>query len=579
MISHQIGTATVLLITFLLENCNAFLSLSPSPYKNVIHHQIQSVNTFLQPQIIDLTRKYHYPSSKSALLAVEYEKDIESDSDEDSHDVSLSNENVGKAILSLAIPALASLAIDPLMTLADTAFIGRTADDSSALAGVGSAAALLTFSFYIFNFLCTVTTPLVSKKRAAKDTAGALEVGSQALSLAIILGFMLSIVLIAFSQPLLLVMGTGSTGLEANTYATSFLTIRALAAPAVFVSSASTGILRGYLDTKTSLVLIAAANVINFILDVILIGVLHMGPTGAAIATTTAEWLCALYFMFVLAGKAPSADGKLGNNQQYRKGFQPETSYTQLDGPEFLVVTPTLVLPPWGNIKPLIVAASSVFVRSFMLQLSIAGAAVAAARSSDSIGTITEHSASASIAAHQIALQIWLLCSFICDALAAASQTLVADGLGKSDQTGVRNVSRKIFTYSIFLGIVLVGCLELGEISGVLLDFFTTDEATQAALKPLLAILIFAQPLNSFVFAADGVIQGASEFEFQAKSMILSASVAMVSFFVLHHLGDPSDSLKYIWYSLVILQVMRGITSLIKLVDKEGPIDLLGKKI
>lgn len=212
MISHQIGTATVLLITFLLENCNAFLSLSPSPYKNVIHHQIQSVNTFLQPQIIDLTRKYHYPSSKSALLAVEYEKDIESDSDEDSHDVSLSNENVGKAILSLAIPALASLAIDPLMTLADTAFIGRTADDSSALAGVGSAAALLTFSFYIFNFLCTVTTPLVSKKRAAKDTAGALEVGSQALSLAIILGFMLSIVLIAFSQPLLLVMGTGSTG-------------------------------------------------------------------------------------------------------------------------------------------------------------------------------------------------------------------------------------------------------------------------------------------------------------------------------------------------------------------------------
>lgn len=513
-------------------------------------------------------------TERQALLAAEYEQDIESDSDEDNSDISLSDENVGKAILSLAIPALASLAIDPLMTLADTAFIGRTADDSSALAGVGSAAALLTFSFYVFNFLCTVTTPLVSKKRAANDNAGAIEVGSQALSLAIVLGVTLSIVLIAFSQPLLQLMGTENTGLEANSYATSFLTLRAIAAPAVFISSASTGILRGYLDTKTALALIATANVINFILDVILIGALHMGPTGAAIATTTAEWLCALYFLSVLAGNAPSVDGKLGSNQNYRMATNQETSYTRLpDSLEFLVVTPTLVLPPWGNIKPLIVAASSVFVRSFMLQLSIAGAAAAAARTQT-----LESSASASIAAHQIALQIWLLCSFICDALAAASQALVADGMGKNDQNGVRIVSRKIFTYSLLLGIVLVGCLELGDISGILLNFFTTDEATQSALKPLLSILIFAQPLNSFVFAADGVIQGASEFEFQAKTMILSASVAITSFFVFHYFGHKPDSLNYIWYSLVILQLMRGITSLNKLIDDAGPIDLLGRK-
>lgn len=572
---YQIGTTVAILIFLFIENVNAFSSLFSFPPKHVIHHRIQSASSLIRPRNINLTRISNYPSY-SALLAVEYEQDIDSDSDEGNYDsTSLSDENVGKAILSLAVPALASLAIDPLMTLADTAFIGRTADDSSALAGMGSAAALLTFSFYIFNFLCTVTTPLVSKKRAAKDNVGAIEVGSQALSLAIVLGFTLSTVLIAFSQPLLLLMGTFNTGLEANAYATSFLTIRALAAPAVFVSSASTGILRGYLDTKTALFLIASANVINFTLDVILIGVLHMGPTGAAIATTTAEWLCALYFLFVLAGKVPSADGRLGSNQIWKGGIHPDaSSYTHLDSPDFLVITPTLVLPSWSKIKPLIVAASSVFIRSFMLQLSIAGAAAAAARTQ----TI-ESSASASIAAHQIGLQIWLLCSFICDALAAASQTLVADGLGKDDQNGVRIVSRKIFTYSLLLGFFLAGCLELGDRTGILLNFFTTDEATQSALKPLLGILILAQPLNSFVFAADGVVQGASEFEFQAKSMILSASVAMMSFFVLHYVGDPSKTLSYIWYSLVILQMMRGITSLNKLVDDGGPIDLLGQKL
>ncbi len=41
--------------------------------------------------------------------------------------------------------------------------------------------------------------------------------------------------------------------------------------------------------------------------------------------------------------------------------------------------------------------------------------------------------ASASVGAHQVTLQLWLLCSFLCDALATASQALVADGKGRND--------------------------------------------------------------------------------------------------------------------------------------------------
>ena len=101
-------------------------------------------------------------------------------------------------------------------------------------------------SFYLFNFLCTVTTPLVSQRRSSGDASGAVEIGGQALSLAIILGNILSGVLIAFSQPLLGIMGTGNTGVDANGYATTFLNLRAIVAPTVFLISALTGILRGY---------------------------------------------------------------------------------------------------------------------------------------------------------------------------------------------------------------------------------------------------------------------------------------------------------------------------------------------
>ena len=117
--------------------------------------------------------------------------------------------DTGRTILALAIPALGALLVDPLLTIADTAFVGRYSESPFELAGMGSASALLTFSFYIFNFLCTATTPLVASKRASGDEAGALAVGGQALSLAFGLGSALSIALIALQEPLLDLMGAG----------------------------------------------------------------------------------------------------------------------------------------------------------------------------------------------------------------------------------------------------------------------------------------------------------------------------------------------------------------------------------
>lgn len=478
-------------------------------------------------------------------------------------------QSTGEAILSIAIPALAALAIDPLMTLADTVFVGRTSDDAYALAGMGSAAALLTFSFYLFNFLCTVTTPLVSRCRAGGDLDGAIQIGKQSLSLALVIGGVLSCSLITFSQPLLEVMGADS-----NNYATSFLNLRAIAAPAVFFISASTGILRGFLDTRTTFLILLGANVINFILDVILISYFKMGPFGAAVATTSAEWICAISLFFVLSAKIPSADRMLGSNQRVIVVDRESASPAQ--NQDMIVITPTFNIPDWEAIRPLVVASSSVFVRSFLLQLSIAGAAAVAARSGGSAGSEV---AASSIAAHQIALQLWLLCSFICDALAAASQTLVADRLGCEDTAGVRNISRTIFLYSLGLGFILSAALGFGEITGFLINIFTNDGPTQKALEPLLTILIFAQPLNSFVFAADGVLQGASEFSYQAKSMIFSVSIGLLSFLCLQNVGVQAElglnALQCVWYSLVSIQLIRGFTSLLKLVDSEGPIDLL----
>lgn len=131
-------------------------------------------------------------------------------------------------------------------------------------------------------------------------------------------------------------------------------------------------------------------------------------------------------------------------------------------------IKPTLLIPPWDDIKPLIVASSSVFIRSLVLQLILTLAAVFATRAGDAGESLTINgdddptattttAGTIFISAHQIALQLWLLCSYTSDSLAAASQGLIADALGRKDINEVRDVSKTVFTYSAILGCVLGG--------------------------------------------------------------------------------------------------------------------------
>lgn len=497
-------------------------------------------------------------------------------------DENLQENTTERKIIGLAVPALTSLAIDPLMTVVDTAFVGRYSENSFALAGMGSASALLTFSFYLFNFLTVSTAPLVSTRRASGDVKSALLISGQSLTLAIVLGGILTAILIAFSPDLLGIMGVDMAGQEANSYAFSFLTVRALASPAVLICSSSVGVLRGFFDTKTPVIVLAFANLINFMLDVILISKFHMGPEGAAIATTTAEWISAILFLGVLAGVFPSASGNVGSNYDQEKSKESQQTNKETS----LKITPTFSTPEWEEVKPLIVASSSAFIRSAAIQITLGGAAAMAARSGSDMLADSSSSSAPSLAAHQIAIQLFLLCSFVCDALAAASQTLVSDAVGRDDRLEVRNVSRTVFKYALGLGVVLSGVLAFGKSNNFLLDFFTTDKATKEALAPILSLIILSQPLNSLVFTADGVLQGASEFVFQAKSVSLSAVVAIGTFFFLETTNivalqdglTTSPTLLHVWIGLVVLIGMRGITAFLKICDSTGPIDILDKR-
>ena len=87
-----------------------------------------------------------------------------------------------RTIVRLAVPALGSLAVEPLYVLVDTAIVGRLG--TAQLGGLALAATVLTFVTAGCNFLSYGTTQRLARRLGGNDPAGAADVGVQAMWLA-----------------------------------------------------------------------------------------------------------------------------------------------------------------------------------------------------------------------------------------------------------------------------------------------------------------------------------------------------------------------------------------------------------
>ncbi|MFB6351407.1 MAG: MATE family efflux transporter [Bradymonadaceae bacterium] len=107
-------------------------------------------------------------------------------------------------ILELAVPALAGLAADPLVSLVDTAFVGQLG--TTPLGALGVNASVFSMAFVIFNFLAYGTTPRVGSALGDDDREQASRIVMQALALAIGSGVVALILLQIFAGPILALM-------------------------------------------------------------------------------------------------------------------------------------------------------------------------------------------------------------------------------------------------------------------------------------------------------------------------------------------------------------------------------------
>jgi Na+-driven multidrug efflux pump len=151
-----------------------------------------------------------------------------------------------KEIFLLAIPALFSVLLDPIMGMVSTAIIGSRLG-TAPLGAVGLCTIVFNFSNFIWNFLLYTTTPRIAAAAAKGDTDSASQITSQGLWLASFIGLTMSVLLYNFCPAIFAAMGAKP---EVVVHAVAYMRMRCLASPAILMYYVLSGTFRGFKDTK-----------------------------------------------------------------------------------------------------------------------------------------------------------------------------------------------------------------------------------------------------------------------------------------------------------------------------------------
>ena len=159
----------------------------------------------------------------------------------------------------------------------------------------------------------------------------------------------------------------------------------------------------------------------------------------------------------------------------------------------------------------------------------------------------------AAVAAHQVAVQVWLFLALTLDAIAIAAQALMGKLLGADAVREARASARRMLEWGVGVGLVLGAVIAALRVP--LASVFTDDPAVRRLAAELLLVVALQQPLNAVVFVLDGVLIGAGETRYLAAAMV-AAFVVYLPAAVAVLLLD--GGLLALWGALTVFMVARA---------------------
>ncbi|WP_297586457.1 MATE family efflux transporter [uncultured Corynebacterium sp.] len=372
-----------------------------------------------------------------------------------------------RTILGLALPALGVLAANPLYLLLDTAVVGRLG--TAQLAALAAGTTIQSTVTTQLTFLSYGTTARSSRLFGAGKRDAAIAEGVQATWVAVLVGLCLATIIWLFAEPIAFAL-TNDHATAAQ--AASWMHVAAIAIPLTLIIMAGNGWMRGIQNTRLPFLLTLCGLVPGALILPVLVH--RFGLVGSAVANVIGMGITATLFLVVLI-------------REHSGSWAPR----------------------WAVMHDQLVLGRDLILRSLSFQISFLAAAAVAGR----FGVAT-------LAAHQILLQLWNFLTLVLDSMAIAAQTLTGASLGKGRVSEARSVGAQATRFSVGFGVVLATIFALFD--APLKSIFTRDPAVLDALVVPWWLLIAMILVGGVVFALDGVLLGASDAAFLRNLTIVS---------------------------------------------------------
>ncbi|MEV0720787.1 MATE family efflux transporter, partial [Asanoa sp. NPDC050611] len=355
------------------------------------------------------------------------------------------------------------------------------------------------------------TTGRAARRFGAGDRSAAVDEGVQASWLAFSAGVVIAIGMQVAAGPLARAL-SGNPEIAGS--AALWMRVAAIGAPGLLLAAAGNGWMRGVQDTRRPLYFVLGANLLSAALCPLLVYPAGLGLVGSAIANVVAQSVAGVCFAVAL----------LREHISWR--------------PRLRVILEQLRM------------GRDLLIRGGAFQLSFLSATTVAAR----FGTAT-------VAGHQIAMQLWFFTALVLDAVAIAAQSLIGAALGAGDALGARSLARKIGWIGVVCGVAFAVVIAAG--SGVVPRLFSSDAAVLDQAGVAWPWFVAMQPVAGLVFALDGVLIGAGDVRYLRDLTV----VAALGFFL------PAIWIAYaldwglagIWAGLTLFVVVRCVALLMRL--------------
>lgn len=433
-----------------------------------------------------------------------------------------------KRIQQLAIPAIIAGIAEPVLSSTDAAVVGNISEfGTESLAAVGIVGSFLSMLIWVLAQTRSAISTIVSQNLGAGKIDELKNFPAQAIYFNVILSLIVLSTTYFFVDEIFRLLNAEGLILQ---FSLDYYNIRVWGFPLTLFTFGAFGIFRGLQNTFWPMMVAIAGTIVNIILDFALVyGVSDfipkMGIEGAAWASLIAQVVMALFALFLLLTKTN--------------------------------VSLKLTFPLHPEIRRLVHMSFNLFIRSIALNAAL----MLAVREATALGT--EY-----IAAHAIAINIWLFTAFFVDGYGAAGNIISGKLLGAKDYKKLWRLTHKVNLYNLGIaGLLMIGLAVFYHPLGTI---FNKDPMVLEVFYGVFFMVIISQPLNALAFTFDAIFKGLGEMAY-LRNVLLGAT--LIGFIPVLFIAKYFQwGLWGIWLALLAWIAYRALALMIKFKKKYVPL-------